>query len=208
MKKNTIALFGGSFDPIHVGHITVAAHAAKQLRAQKVIFIPAKRSPLKHAQPCATDEDRLAMIECATRKYPSFLVSDYELKRPAPSYTLHTVRHFLATSPAGASIYWLLGADSVKELPYWHGINELMQACQLAVMYRAGIDPPDFSAFSSLWGKQQTALLQRNVIKTPLVHASSTEIRSGLARGEAVNEMLDPAVLAYIKEKRLYGAEK
>ena len=208
MKQNTIALFGGSFDPIHVGHTTVAAHAAERLNAQEIVFIPARRSPLKHARPCATDEDRLAMIECATAKNSSFSVSDYELRRPAPSYTLHTVKHFRELSPANALIYWLMGADSVKDLPYWYGINELIRACRLAVMYRAGFDPPDFTAFTPLWGRNQSDLLQQNVIKTPLIDASSTEIRSRLARGDSVHGLLDPAVLAYIREKRLYGVEK
>jgi nicotinate-nucleotide adenylyltransferase len=208
MKKNTIALFGGSFDPIHVGHTTVAVHAAERLNAQKTIFIPARRSPLKHARPRATDEDRLAMIECATANNGSFSVSDYELKRPAPSYTLHTVNHFREISPANTSIYWLMGADSVKDLPYWYGISELIRVCDLAVMYRAGFDPPDFSAFAPLWGEDQSALLQQNVVKTPLVDASSTEIRARLAQGNSVHGLLEPAVLAYIQEKRLYGVEK
>jgi nicotinate-nucleotide adenylyltransferase len=208
MNNNIIALFGGSFDPIHLGHTTVAAHAAECLNAQEMIFIPAKRSPLKHARPCATDEDRLAMIECATANNGSFSVSDYELKRPAPSYTLHTVNHFRAISPANTSIYWLMGADSVKDLPYWYGIKELIRACRLAVMYRAGFDPPAFAVFTPLWGKDQSDLLQQNVVKTPLIDASSTEIRSRLARGDSVHGLLDPAVLAYIQEKRLYGVEK
>ena len=208
MKNNTIALFGGSFDPIHLGHTTVAAHAAECLNAQKTIFIPARRSPLKHARPCVTDEDRLATIRCATANSSAFSVSDYELKRPAPSYTLHTVKYFREISPANTSIYWLMGADSVKDLPYWYGISELIRVCQLAVMYRAGFDPPDFSAFTPLWGKDQSALLQQNVVKTPLIDASSTEIRALLARGDSVHGLLDPAVLAYIQEKRLYGVEK
>ncbi len=208
MTKTIIALFGGSFDPIHVGHTTVAAHAVECLGAQEIIFIPAKRSPLKHARPCATDAERLAMIECATANKQSFSVSDYELKRPAPSYTLHTVNHFREINPANALVYWLVGADGVKELPYWYGINELLRACRLAVMYRAGFSPPDFAAFTPLWGKSQTALLQQNVIKTPLIDASSTEIRSRLARGDRVDDLLDPLVLSYIREKGLYKVEE
>ncbi len=208
MTKTIIALFGGSFDPIHVGHTTVAAHAAACLNAQEIIFIPAKRSPLKHARPRATDAERLAMIECATANNHSFSVSDYELKGPAPSYTLHTVNHFREIYPANTLIYWLVGADGVKDLPYWYGINELIHACRLAVMYRAGFNPPDFAAFEPLWGKSQSALLQQNVIKTPLIDASSTKIRSRLAHGDKVDNLLDPAVLAYIREKGLYDVKK
>jgi nicotinate-nucleotide adenylyltransferase len=208
MSEPIIALFGGSFDPIHVGHTTVAAHAVEYLNAQKIIFIPARRSPLKHARPCATDADRLAMIECATANNHSFSVSDYELRRPAPSYTLHTVNHFREINPTNTLIYWLVGADGVNDLPYWYGINELIHACRLAVMYRAGFNPPDFAAFEPLWGENQTALLQQNIIKTPLIDASSTEIRSRLARGDKVDDLLDPDVLAYIRKKGLYGVEE
>ena len=205
MKEAIIALFGGSFDPVHVGHTTVAAHAAKCLNAEEIIFIPAKRSPLKSAHPCAADEHRLAMIERAIANQRSFSVSDYELKGPAPSYTLHTVNHFRKLRPTNTIFYWLVGADGVKDLPFWYGIDDLLQACRVAVMYRAGVDPPDFAAFTNLWGKQQTDLLQENVIKTPLIDASSTEIRARLARGDAVDELLDASVLAYIQENGLYG---
>jgi len=78
----------------------------------------------------------------------------------------------------------------------------------LAVMYRAGFDLPDFTAFAPLWGKDQSDLLEQNVIKTPLIDASSTEIRARLARADSVHGLLDPAVWAYIQEKRLYGVEK
>jgi nicotinate-nucleotide adenylyltransferase len=93
MLTRRIALFGGTFDPIHLGHTTVADAAARQIGAERVIFIPAKISPLKGFFPFASDTDRLKMIELAIAGHELFAASDCELKRPAPSYTLDTVRN-------------------------------------------------------------------------------------------------------------------
>ena len=94
MTKRKIALFGGTFDPIHVGHTVVAADAAEYIGAEKVVFISANRSVLKESSPVAGNTDRLEMISLAVAQYEKFELSDYELKRPEPNYTLETVRHF------------------------------------------------------------------------------------------------------------------
>jgi nicotinate-nucleotide adenylyltransferase len=204
MEKRKIALFGGTFDPIHLGHTRVAAEAAKHIGAEKIIFIPAKRSPLKGFTPWASDDDRFAMIALAIAGDRSFELSDYELKRPQPSYTLQTVRQFQTDYGGQAEIYWLVGADSVEDLPHWYGICELIDECNLTTMYRAGFEPPDFSKFKALWGPQRVEKLQRNVIETPLIDISSTEIRNRLAAGGDVTNMLHPAVADYIHEHGLY----
>jgi len=204
MTERKIALFGGTFDPIHLGHTTVAAAAAQHIGAEKVIFIPTKRSPLKDSLPQASDDNRVKMIALAIKDNKNFELSDYELKRPAPSYTLETVRYFLSHYGGGTSLYWLAGADSVRELPYWYGITELIDICNLSVMFRAACDKPDFSDFSSLLGRARIAKLQENVIATPLVDISSTQIRNRLAAGRDVSDMLHPAVNRYIKKQGLY----
>jgi len=109
--ERKIALFGGTFDPVHVGHTTVAGEAREHIGAEKVVFVPAKRSPLKGFLPQANDTDRLAMISLAIAADARFEVSDYELRKPAPSYTLETVRHFQQVYAEAVSIYWLIGAD-------------------------------------------------------------------------------------------------
>lgn len=200
-----IVLFGGSFDPIHVGHTTVVAQASSHLAAETVIFIPARRSPLKAASPQATDADRVAMIERALSDHPGWQVSDCELRRPAPSYTLDTVRHFRALYGRNAQLTWLIGADTVQDLPNWHGIDRLLDLCTVAAMSRAGCPRPDFSPFLSLWGQERVRTLQENVIETPLVDVSSTQIRRRLARGQDVSAMLHPGVLEYIRTRGLYG---
>ena len=204
MAERKIVLFGGTFDPIHLGHTAVAAEARKHIGAEKIIFVPAKRSPLKGFLPKARDADRLKMIALAIADKKNFQLSDYELQKPAPSYTLETVRHFQAGFGAETVICWLLGADSIGDLPYWHRIVELIDKCNLCTMYRAGCDRPDFSRFESIWGRQRIEKLQRNVIPTSLIDISSTEIRNKLAAGYDVTAMLHPAVANYIRKHGLY----
>ena len=146
------------------------------------------------------------MISLAIADNEKFDVSDYELKKSVPSYTLETVKHFQSTCGGDSTIYWLAGADSVSELPHWYGITELLDRCRLSVMYRAGCEAPDFTKFSNIWGPDRIERLQRNIIKTPLIDVSSTEIRKRLAAGGDVSDMLAPVVLEYISKHNLYGA--
>jgi nicotinate-nucleotide adenylyltransferase len=204
MVTTRISLFGGTFDPIHVGHTTVADAAARQIDARKVIFIPAKVSPLKGFFPFASDSDRLRMIELATACDDQFAVSDGELKRPAPSYTLDTVRQFKRQYGPETSIHWLIGADGIGDLVHWHKIQELIDECHLTTMRRPGYPVPDFDRFEPLWGPQRVAKLKDDMIETPLVNVSSTEVRKRLAAGEDITGMLHPDVIEYIREHNLY----
>jgi nicotinate-nucleotide adenylyltransferase len=171
------------------------------------VFVPAKRSPLKAFGPEASDEDRLTMLKLAISGNGSLDLSDYELKKPGPSYTLETVRHFQSQSGVNILIYWLMGVDTVEDLPHWYGITELIDECNLSVMCRGGFKPPDFSKFQAVWGRQRVEKLQRNIIQTPLIDISSTEIRKRLSAGRDVSGMVCPKVLQYIREHGLYGAQ-
>jgi len=204
MVTSKIVLFGGTFDPVHLGHTRVAAHARKHIGAEKIVLVPAKRSPLKGFMPRVADEDRLAMIVLATRDDPAVQVSDCEVKMPAPSYTLDTIRMFEARHPR-SEFYWLVGADGVDDLRLWHNITDLLDACNICTMYRAGYAKPDFGKYEAIWGPQRVKKLQRNVIATPLVEISSTVVRKRIAEGKDVSEMLHPAVVQYIEQHNLYA---
>ena len=204
MVKKKIALFGGTFDPIHLGHTTVIAAAAEYIGAEKTIFIPAKCSPLKVFFPKASSDDRIKMLTLTIADNKNFQLSDYELNKTGPGYTLETVRQFQANYGNDTSIYWLVGADCIDELPGWYAITELIDECNLSVMYRAGCDQPDFDRFKDLWGPARTEKLQRNVIPTPMIDISSTKIRKRLAAGEDTTDMLHPAVADYIQKHALY----
>jgi nicotinate-nucleotide adenylyltransferase len=206
MVTKRIALLGGTFDPIHLGHTTVADAAARLLEAEKLIFVPAKISPLKGFFPFAHDPDRLRMIELAIAGNGRFAVSACEFQRPAPSYTLDTVRQFKRQYGPQTTIHWLIGADGIGDLVYWHKIQDLIDECNLTTMRRPGYPAPDFDRFEPLWGPQRVAKLKENVIETPLVNVSSTEVRRRLAAGEDVTGMLHPDVIRYIRAHNLYRA--
>lgn len=148
------------------------------------------------------------MIALAIADEKMFEASDFELNKAAPSYTLETVQEFQAAYGDEASIYWLIGADGVDDLTYWHMIVELIDACNLTTMYRAGCEPPSFARFEGLWGRKRVEKLERNIVQTPLVDISSTEIRKRLAEGRDVSRMLHPAVYGYIREHGLYRSRQ
>lgn len=204
MAKRKIALFGGTFDPIHLGHTSVAACAAECIGAEKIVFIPAKHSPLKELSPQVSGENRLKMIALAIEENKKFELSDYELRKIGPGYTLETVREFQAEYGRETSIYWLVGADSVDELSHWYKIADLVDACFLSVMLRAGCKEPDFTRLEAACGSERTEKLKRNVIQTLLIDISSTEIRNRLAAGSNVDNMLSPNVAEYIGKHNLY----
>ncbi len=204
MKQRKTALFGGTFDPIHLGHTRTAAASCEIIGAEKVIFIPAKRSALKLSYPIASDEQRMAMVSRAIEGCDKFEISDYELNKTFPSFTLHTVRWFREQFGPNVSIHWLIGADSVKDLPLWYEITSLIDECNLTIMRRPGYDDVNFDKYVELWGQQRVDKLKQNMIETPLIDISSTEIRSRLAKGYDVSQMLDVKVVEYIRENSIY----
>jgi nicotinate-nucleotide adenylyltransferase len=204
MLKRKIILFGGTFDPVHIGHTEVAKAAMDNIGAEKVIFVPAKCSPLKKTGPVASEEDRCEMLRLATTKEGGFEVSRYELEKDEASYTLETIRHFKKKFGDEADIYWLVGADSVSELGDWYKIEELIDECNLCVMYRAGFEKPEFTRYKKIWTERQLKKLRNNIIETPLIDISSSEIRRRIKAGEDVSNIVCPAVRDYIFEHKLY----
>ncbi|MCI0499491.1 MAG: nicotinate (nicotinamide) nucleotide adenylyltransferase [Planctomycetales bacterium] len=203
-NRQKIILFGGSFDPIHTGHLRVAQHTQQALDAQQLIFIPARRSPHKRRLE-ADGVHRLAMIRLAIVGLAGIGVSDCELCRPEPSYTLDTVRIFRRQVGPEAVLFWLIGADQLEDFDKWYRVSELLENCRVCVMMRAGYPRPDIRRFSGVFSDAQIARLEKDAIHTPEIPLSSTDIRRQLACGHVLPEALPPAVAAYIKEHRLYG---
>ena len=164
MAGRKIVLFGGTFDPIHLGHVEVAAFACNAVGAKKVVFVPAKRSPLKKVSPVASDADRMEMIRLAIAGRESFEVSDFELNGAEPSYTIDTVRHFKEEF-GDVEIFWLAGTDNMEELSQWYKIGELIDECNLSLMYRAGCERLDFEKFVDIWGAERVGKLSQNVCR-------------------------------------------
>jgi len=204
VNKNKIILFGGTFDPIHRGHIEVALAAREHLQADSLIFIPASRSPLKQQQPIASDQDRLEMIRLSIGQNDRLRLSTCELNRPQPSYTLDTVLYFREKYAQQADLFWLVGADAIEDLSRWYRINELLEICTIAVMYRAGYPKPDFEACKEEFTPEQIAQFQQNIVPVPLIEISSTDIRNRISQGRDVRDFLHPKVYDYIKAHDLY----
>jgi nicotinate-nucleotide adenylyltransferase len=204
MSKKKI-IYGGTFDPIHNGHLKVAAYALEELDADELIFVPAKRSPFKKIFPAADANDRLEMIKIAISGRSNFKTSDFELKGKDPSYTIDTVERFKSESEPGTKFYLLVGADGAKELYKWYRINDLLEICTICLMVRPGFEVPDFAQYGFGLDINQIEKLKKHVLSNPLIDVSSTEIRSLVASGQDVSDKIPANVFEYIKTHHLYG---
>ncbi len=202
-EKHKILLFGGSFDPIHLGHTAVANSAREVLKAAKVVFIPARRSPHKDNMPHASDEARIKMIRLAIADNPTFAVNYCELNRALPSYTIDTVMEMRGKFGRDSEICWLLGADAAAGLARWYRVNDLLDMCTICIMPRPGFQI-DISGLEPAIGGERIEKLKRNMIQTPLVPISSTEIRNRLFNGQSTDGLLHPDVIKFIMENDVY----
>jgi nicotinate-nucleotide adenylyltransferase len=199
-----IILFGGTFDPVHTGHIVVAQTAAEKIGASKVILIPARRSPHKEQKPAAADDDRIAMLKLAITGKTLFQISPVELNRAEPSYTIDTIRHFRHKLGPDCQLCWLIGADMLKDLPRWHRIDKLLKECTICVMNRGGFSKPDFDSLVGKLSTESVEKLRQNTIETPFIEISSTDIRQKISQNQDVSKFLHPDVSDYIKTHKLY----
>lgn len=183
-----LALFGGTFDPVHLGHIAVAVAARQEEGLDRVLFVPARQSPFKPGVTGATGRQRCAMIELAIRDLPWASLWDGELERPAPSYSWQTVAFFRNALP-GTELFWILGADQWSSISSWTRSDYLAQAVTFLVFARGQTGAAPRSGF------RMKAL--------PAVHpASSTSIRRGST------EQLDARVARYVRAQGLYADER
>jgi len=194
-KATKIGLFGGSFDPFHLGHLILAKDAMEQFELGRIVFIPASHSPLKAASPAADGKDRLAALQSAVACDPHLEVTDLEIKREGKSYTLHTVRRFREKYEENR-LFWIVGADQFAKLDQWHAPDALCQLCEFIVIRR-----PGYSA--QMPGNPPEGLVW-HPMKPRLIDISSSEIRKRLATGRPYAHFLPPGVAAYIKEHNLY----
>jgi nicotinate-nucleotide adenylyltransferase len=184
-----LGLYGGSFDPIHYGHLILARQALEDLSLDRVIFIPAAESPFKLNHSSAPAADRLAMVQLAVEGEPAFAVDPLEIGRQAPSYTIDTARTYRAQHP-GETLFFLVGEDHVAALPKWNEFAELDQLVQFAILSR-----------SDLPLKVDYPVVRRRF------DLSSTEIRNRVANDLPISYLVPEKVLHYIQERKLYRGE-
>jgi len=202
-------LFGGSFDPIHVGHLSIAQQIMAELKLEKVILLPAAMAPHKRAGGAhASAEDRLEMCRLAVHNMRGLEVSDFEITRGGVSYTVETARQVRAAYGPDAEIFFLIGSDSLADLPQWYEIKELLSLINFAIAERR-----EAQILLSLWkrlgselGERAVKKLKAGVAKVQRVDISSTLIRELLASDQKLPGYLRSDVEAYIRKKGLYGA--
>ena len=195
-----IALFGGTFDPIHNGHIRLAAEFARRLKLDKVILMPTYVPPHKVKPEMAPAADRLEMCRLAAGNDPLFTVSDLEISRGGASFTADTLETLCGQYPE-ARWYLITGADMFLTMGTWWRFEDIAATAVLCAAPRDGVSMAELEAYAARLEAEGAVCALENIPLTPL---SSTEIREKLRRGEAVDQLVPAAVAGYIAAKRLY----
>jgi len=185
-----VGLFGGSFDPVHHGHLIVGRIAAEALGLDSLRFVPAREQPFKRGLHGASAEQRAAMLELAVAGSPGFALERAELERPAPSYTVDTLRALHARQP-GIRLALLVGADAAGEFEAWHEADQIPELATVVVFARAGVPVP------------ASRLIARS-IEVPAIEISATEVRQRVREGRSIRYWVPDPVAEYVTRHRLY----
>ena len=198
----TIGIFGGTFNPIHIGHLVIAQEVGRQLHFSKVLFVPAKIPPHK-AHLGASEQERYEMVELAISDNPFFRASRVELDRDKISYTIDTIE--ILKKECGERLAFIIGSDNLLEITKWHRWITLLEECELAIGERPGFGPEVIGQIESLVGRELAMHFERNFVKIPFANISSSEIRERYAQGIPVKYLVPDVVDRYIVAHRLYS---
>jgi len=196
-----IGVLGGTFDPIHLGHLMIAEEVRLGLQLDRVIFIPAGQPRLRADEYLTPVADRLRMVQLATEDYPRFQVCDTETRRSGPTYTVDTLEQLGQSLGPDASVYFIVGEDILGQFHRWKDPERVLEACTLVVVARPGHETGDWPEWfqSSDLAKDKATRL-----KIPMMDISGTEIRRRARCGESVRDMVPDSVAGYIQERNLY----
>ena len=191
-KQGKIGLFGGTFDPVHIGHLIVAEWVQDVLSLQNVFFVPNLIHPFGKRENITDSTYRLTMLQIALKPFERFRVSDYELSKGGVSYAIETIEYFKEQFPE-SPIFYFIGADNLPDFHKWHRYQDILEKAQLVV-------------YDRIKGSIPENLPKNKIIflKTPLIEISSTVIRERIRQGKAVRSLLPGGVLEYISEHGLY----
>lgn len=198
-----IGIFGGSFDPVHLGHQWIAESALESLALDHVRWIPAATNPLKRKGPEVSGEDRLQMVRLAVSGCEQHIVDDRELRRGGVSYTVDTMEELAAEYP-DADLFLILGSDSLAEIRQWHRPEHLLELALPAVVRRGGGMEIDLSTLDGLLNDERIALARASIIRMPLIEVSSSELRERIVAGRSIRFRVPRAVEAMIDAQQLY----
>ena len=196
-----IGVMGGTFDPIHNGHLVVAEEVRDQLNLTEILFVLAGQPWLKPDSPVAAAEHRVQMARLALADKPHLKLSTMEIERAGPSYTVDTIAELLGQLGVGAELFFILGWDSLVELPQWKEPSRLIKMCRLVVVPRPGYPHPDFKALEAVIPD----LSQRVIfLDKPKIDISASVIRSRVAQGLSIEHLVPEPVDEYIRQRKLY----
>ena len=194
-----LGIMGGTFDPIHYGHLLMAEEARQAFALDEVVFVPNGRPAHKKAYLVSSPEERYAMTLLATGSNPCFSASRIEIERPGPSYTIDTLREFRALYPELDALYFITGADAVLEILTWHEYDKLVRECQFIAVTRPGF------VLDRLHDLVDAAFLDRvHYLPIPNIEISSTDIRRRVREGRSIKYLTPEPVEAYIQQQGLY----
>lgn len=196
-ETQSIGIFGGTFNPIHNGHLLTAEDVREKLNLDRVLFIPAANPPHKKNNDLADACYRLEMVELAIRNNPCFSASDIEIKRGGVSYSIETIKTLKEIYQEGTRFFFIMGADSILEFMEWKEWESLLKLCNFVVAPRRGYEV----------GAGFKPALIKNVVflKTKMFDISSTEIREKIRNGESIRYFVPDVIAEYVKEHKLYG---
>ncbi|MCD4781473.1 MAG: nicotinate-nucleotide adenylyltransferase [Candidatus Omnitrophica bacterium] len=189
MKR--IGILGGTFNPLHIGHLAIAQVALEKKRLDSVVFVPSFWPPHKSTKNVISAKHRYSMVRLAIEDNPYFDICDYEIKRRKKSYSIDTVRFFEAQYPEGAKFFFIIGEDSLETLQQWRDIDEILKIVSFVVVNRPGMD------------KGQSKIKVSSVTM-PGLDVSSSYIRKRTTSGNSIHYLVPPAVCEYIKKHHLY----
>ena len=200
-----IGLFGGSYNPIHNGHLIVARSVLETLRLDRILILPSRTPPHKTEDTSlAPAADRAAMANLAIKDEPGFDFSDHDLTCEGPSYTLNTISHFRALAGPEAELFWIVGADSLLELHTWYRVSDLAASCRIVTAVRPGFTPGQLPDLRRMLDADTVDRLLADVLETPNIDISSTDIRRRVAEGKSIRYLVPEPVEAYIHKHGLY----
>jgi nicotinate-nucleotide adenylyltransferase len=189
-----LGIFGGTFDPIHLGHLLVAEVTRCLLRLDRVMFVPSRVPPHK-GEVSTPAETRYRMVTLACESNPFFGVSDHELRRQGPSYTIETLRAFREEFPAETEHYLMIGADSARDFESWQAFEELLEESTVVVMGRPGVTASQLP---------ERVGARTQYLSTPLIEISSSSVRRTVREGGSIRYMVTDPVEEFIRSERLY----
>jgi len=196
-----VGILGGTFDPVHLGHLTIAEEARRRLSLRKVIFVLAGQPWLKADRIITPAMHRIKMVELAIAGKSYFELSTIEIDRSGPSYTVDTLTMMQQGLGIRAELFLIVGWDSLNELPRWHNPVVLVKLCKLVAFTRTGYSVPDLAALEEMVpGVRQSTM----VLTIPPIDISSTEIRQRIERGLPLQGLVPEEVDRYITEQKLY----